>query len=1212
MIPLFASLDRRTRLAAAVFSLIALILGAAIALLREADPASSSSAADPASPVEQLLADAARSQPLAAEQAGFPGKDPSGDFMSYVRPSDELAWQVAGSRLGSKAGPAELEQAAEGLKRLWQRGVYHGPDPRQERRVAARQGAVLDSLAQQKTIPARFDTPVEGGVVGDDRGPSVADGAAAPAAPAATDGLDVEGRLRLLVIPIDFAGEDTAENFSHPISMEDRTCVTETVTFKGPLHNEIARPGPRDNNTLWLERFDRDFYEKLILSEEGVTERARMDLVDPLDGQKGINLRGLTMANFFKEVSAGKVTFDAGPAGILDWVQVPHSVGYYAASRCTNGRAPAIQAQNGLPANRNGVRQMATDVVAAIKARQPDFPWADYDTDGDKVLDHIVFVHAGIDKSEGGGIHSYQQIWAHRGSANVVVDDRGTPDTADDIRLRGYTVQPENLNLGVLVHEFGHDLGLPDLYDTSGLGNDTVVWWGLMSTGSHPGRLKGSDPTHMEPWSKLMLGWQTPRVITPTSDADTFTLGQASQPPAGSERSLMIPLPDTVVRTVILPEGSQQAWYSGADQHQADVRLERGLDLRAVAVDESVDLSFDLNFATEADFDYLVVEASSDGGASWRQLKGYRTDNGAEVTTPDDYADPNGALAGYGKLKYGYTGQSRGWLRVRHDLAAFAGAEILLRLRYLTDDGTLGFGAFADNFRLAVAGQPTWEDPVEGGSLGGWQSRPGSVAGTTGQGWRLSDGTRSYPRFYILEWRNSTGFDSGLQWTYNTQFATLNKDGQREFRVDKVPSNVPGLLIWVWDTRWGGTQLGFNAPNNPVNRNVLSALPSEGGKGGVALMDAHPQPLRGPRNGSYKNSLGSWPFPPNDNWTGRVQTTDAAFGFTPQAPMSLTVVTGFQDPTTTVVTATHFASRPAVAAFHDALGYSPGVEKLPQPVTLSQDQGQIRIKDYAFSDPDGGVTVPSAGYYPPRLPEGFSGRGAETAPPSTDVSTDETLVVDTTGGAYALSIGGVEGLDITGAQSGNPGDHDRQFGFHIQVLEQAADGAWGKVRIWRDRDAAELSGQAAARSQDAGSGVATTVDVQLELVNTGGAGDLWLYSDFDEAAFRYLEPLPGVDGLTPVKASQEAVAAALSSGGLAALGALAVNGAEATALVWTGGLGAGGMAPAGYRLAASRPAVTLDIPNTALTVKGAKALSSLRLNQALGSRALLPMVRRGE
>ncbi|MBK7782644.1 MAG: immune inhibitor A [Ardenticatenia bacterium] len=1189
MIPVFQSLGLRLRLRALVLSVGVLILGGALAALRVlGGPVAQPAAAGP--DVAAVLRAAEQAADPLAEQAGFPRKGDSDNFISYVRPSDELAWQVAAAQLGASASPAELQQTAEGLKTVWQRGAYHGPDPRQAERVIARQNAVLNAVARTGQVPARFDPPSGAAPDGD--------GSADASRPAATDGLDVEGRLRLLIIPVDFAGEDTAENFSHPVNMDDRSCVTETVTFKGPVHNEIAAPGPRDNNTLWLERFDRAFYEKLILSEEGVTERARMDLIDPLDGKPGIDLRGLTMANFYKEVSAGKVDFDAGPAGVLDWVKVPHSVGYYAASRCTNGRAPAVQAQNGLPANRNGVRQMATDVVAAINAANPDFPWADYDTDGNKVLDHIVFVHAGIDKSEGGGIHTYQQIWAHRGSANVVVDDMGTPDTTDDIRLRGYTVQPENLNLGVLVHEFGHDLGLPDLYDTSGLGNDTVVWWGLMSTGSHPGRLKGSDPTHMEPWSKLSLGWQAPRVITPTTDAETFTLGQASQPPTGTERSLMVPLPPTIVRSVPLPQGSTQMWHSGADQDQADVRLARTLDLTAVGVAQPVDLSFDLNFATEADFDYLVVEASRDGGLSWQQLKGFRTDTGAEVTTPDDYPDPNRALAGYGNLKYGYTGQSRGWWRVRHDLSALAGSTVSLRLRYLTDNGTLGFGFFADNFRLTVDGQPVWEDPVEGGDLNGWQSQPGSTAGTRGDGWRLSDGTRAFPRYYLLEWRNSTGFDRGLKWTYNTQYATLTADGRREFRVDKVPSNVPGLLVWVWDTRWGG--------NSPLSRNILTALPSEGGKGGVALMDAHPQPLRGPRDGKYTNALGSWPFPPNNNWTGRVQTTDAAFGFTPQAPMSLTVVTGFQDTATTVITATHFASRPAVPAFHDALGYSAGVEKLPLPITFSQDQGQTRIKDYAFTDADGGVTVPSSGYYPPRLPEGFTGRGGETAPPNADVSTEETLMVDSTGGAYAVSIGAVEGLDISGAQTGNPGDYSKQLGFHMVVEAQAEDGSWGKVRIWRDADAAELSADASA------AGPLGAVDVALNLTNIGGAGDLLVYSDFDEAVLTYVGGAPGSSGLVAVKASQEDVAAAAQSGGLAAVAALEVPAAEARAVVWSGRLGSGSAAMAVYRLLATRPAVHLDIRNVALAAAKSKAVATYRLVKDLGSRAFLPMVRRGE
>ena len=46
-----------------------------------------------------------------------------------------------------------------------------------------------------------------------------------------------------------------------------------------------------------------------------------------------------------------------------------------------------------------------------------------------------------------------------------------------------YTTEPENGGLGVFAHEFGHDLGLPDLYDTDG-GDNSTAFWTLMSGGS--------------------------------------------------------------------------------------------------------------------------------------------------------------------------------------------------------------------------------------------------------------------------------------------------------------------------------------------------------------------------------------------------------------------------------------------------------------------------------------------------------------------------------------------------------------------------------------------------------------------------------------------------------------------------------------------------------------------------------------------------------
>ena len=74
--------------------------------------------------------------------------------------------------------------------------------------------------------------------------------------------------------------------------------------------------------------------------------------------------------------------------------------------------------------------------------------------------------------------------------------------------LNKYTIQPENGGVGVFAHEYGHDLGLPDLYDYTG--ENSTGFWTIMSSGSWLSQNDydiGSQPNHFGVWEKFQLGW---------------------------------------------------------------------------------------------------------------------------------------------------------------------------------------------------------------------------------------------------------------------------------------------------------------------------------------------------------------------------------------------------------------------------------------------------------------------------------------------------------------------------------------------------------------------------------------------------------------------------------------------------------------------------------------------------------------------------------
>jgi immune inhibitor A len=1104
--------------AAGILALLVVTLGPLaaspmVAPVRAVVPVRGGAAVDPA---EEGVAGPAMAGPVA----------PPDGIVSLAEPDEILLDALARARSGDGASPAALGAGAEAVLADWRRTNFHGPAPDDQARVLRNEQMALAAGGSPRSV-----------------------------------GLAVSGTLRLLVIAVEFAGSDRAENISHPRSMTERTCVTETLTFTGPLHGQIPPPGPRDNNTLWLPDFGARHFENLIFGTAGITERVRMDLTDPEDGRPGIDMSGQTMQAYLDEASGGLVRLEPGPAGTVAWLQVPHSEAYYGASRCSGGQAPDVAAMNGLPGNRSGASQLVRDAADIINQRYPDFPWTDYDTDGDGTVDHVIVFHAGKDKSNGGGVQSWQAIWAHRGSANYTVDTGGTPDDRDDdVRIAGYTMQYEDAEPGVVIHEFGHDLGLPDLYDTSRGGANSSEYWDVMGAGGRCGKLNSTHPVMLSTWTKFALGWVDPVVITPTAEAIDVRVGQSSNPPPGSLSAVRVNLPPTPFRQIALPELSRQAWWTGSDQDWADVTLSR--DLSLVGVSGPISVSFALNLVTERNWDFLFVEVSADGGQTYTQTKGYRVDDGRELTTPDNYPDANCILAphperpecagrpNYGGLTHGYTGNTGGWVRVYHDLSPFAGEGIVLRLRYATDAGSLGRGAYVDNIVVRTAARVLLDDPVEDDEANDWTPSTGTfVPGTAlGDGWRMHNGIIPVPKYYLVEWRNLDGFDRGLRYGYSSVFSTLTPDGRSERHVDTVPMNVPGMVVWLRDLRYGSEPNGTN--NNAITDSRLRAFPSEGAKGGILVVDSHPEPLRGPRGGKIEpvdpetgKVYGPFPFPPLDNWSGRVQTANAAFtlGGTPR--LVLTAAKFEAEPARTVMTPTRYGSLPAAPAFHDALGYCPGVEELPAPVKVMSTTEVLRLKKYALTDPDASVVVPATAYYPPRTPAGFTGLGAETSPPSRDVSTDET-VFNFDVEARSLSIGVAGETEVAGAHSGHPGSDGLQFGFHFGVLDQAPDGSWATVRLWNSRYEGEARGEIVVTPS---SGM--DVQVSATVRNVGSPGHPILYADFDETKLAFVRGVPPAR-MVPVTADLATVKRALAEGGPAAVAALSVPADRATAAVW--------------------------------------------------------------
>jgi immune inhibitor A len=629
---------------------------------------------------------------------------------------------------------------------------------------------------------------------------------------------------RIFVILAEFGNE------RHPAypDKDINPAIPGPATFEGPLHNAIPEPDRTvDNSTVWQPEYNRDHYQQLYF---------------------GTNSGDESLKQYYEKQSSGRYSVDGT---VTDWVKVRFNEARYGRSDDPvdpgePGDDPAVCSSNVCSNTwfliRDAVNQWVADQQAAgrtdaeIAAELATFDvWDRYDYDGDGnfnepdgYIDHFQIVHAGGDQADGDPSQGEDAIWSHRWYA--FLPNPANPTGPPQNRLGGtqignlglwvgdYTIQPENGGRSVFYHEYGHDLGLPDLYDTAS-GADQIGWWSIMAQS----RLSAADDVgigtrgaDLGPWEKLQMGWLDYE-ITVAGQERTMWLGPHEyNSPKPQALVTVLPLKE-VVTNLIAPFAGAHSWYSGHDNDYT-ATMSRQVTLPAGSATLTFQAAYDIEDCGPDPCDYAYVEVDADNdGSGWTPIPGSITKEGN-----------------------GIDGTQASWVPATFDLSAYAGQTIGLRFRYATDGAVGGNnvnvpnGLFVDAIRVVAGSTVVFEDGAEAGA-NGW-----TLVGFTAVGASV---TNLYDNYYISSHRSYVSYDQYLETgPYNFGFLNTRPDWVEHF------SYMEGLLVWYWDTSQSDNNTSAHA-----------------GEGLIIPIDSHPRAI-------YR--LDGLP------WRCRIQMYDAPFSLT--------------------------------------------------------------------------------------------------------------------------------------------------------------------------------------------------------------------------------------------------------------------------------------------------------------------------------------------
>jgi len=514
------------------------------------------------------------------------------------------------------------------------------------------------------------------------------------------------------------------------------------------------------DSDMYYSSYPASHYQQLLFSKTGFTGPSNQTLQSAYQ--------------YFQAVSGNRFSFTGE---VQDWVTADNNAAYYGGDDSDD--------------NDKAVPELVKEAVTKAVQNMTDLELAQYDIEdpydldgdgdydeADGIIDHVMLFHSSIGQEAGGGVLGDDAIWSHRYYVDANLNGYAIPGRGG-IKVFGYTVLPIDSAVGVCVHEFGHDLGLPDEYDTSYSGDGSPVGaWSLMSGGSWAGSIAGAQPSGLSPYAKSYLQqkyqgkWVNEQQLSLsdlTRSGTAVQLNHAINTDAVNQLSIALPAENVVFKA---PLTGQYQYYSGQGN-----MLNNAMSFEvSLPLDKPLSLSFQAHWDIEDDYDYVQVLVDSVAIAG----NNTRTTNSVYSTVKHFISGKSSEIS--------TASGADAWVELNFDLSAYAGRDVQISIVYKTDEALGDYGMAIDDIQLTNQGAAFYIDGAEEKGV------------TTLAGFDRIDA--SFPgkaRRYLVQLRSHQGVDAGLVYE----------------------KYEPGVLLWLEN---------FNQDDNNVAEHP--------GKGLIGVVDA--------------------------------------------------------------------------------------------------------------------------------------------------------------------------------------------------------------------------------------------------------------------------------------------------------------------------------------------------------------------------------------